>query len=79
MMDNDPDWRKRFPNERLGRALVYAAPMSVLAFLYDWAGFPTRFSRHFNPQELSQIWWHFPILFVVLTAFNWFRFYVPPE
>jgi len=49
--------------------LLLAFVLSLISFVGDWAGYRGKYESMGDPRPLSEIWWHFPLMFAALSIF----------
>ena len=63
----------RWFNSRFGW-LTVPFGLALFIFLWDWGGYRGKFMPWGDPKPLAEVWWHLPVLFVMLAVV--FRLFV---
>jgi heme/copper-type cytochrome/quinol oxidase subunit 2 len=58
----------RFTNSPF-RWIIVAFGLAVVCFLIDWGGYRGKMMPWGDPRPLAEVWWHFPVFFVILLGF----------
>ena len=68
--DQRPTLLTRWIWGRFGWSFV-ALLITVVFFLFDWGGYRGKFAPWSDPRPLWEVWWHFPVVFAIISALTY--------
>ena len=67
----------QMPDLTTGQLLgVVSGAVALLIFVFEWLGFKGNNDPIANPQALSDIWWHLPVMWLCFWVVFWIAHWI---